>query len=409
MATISQEARRPRRRNAQADGLSAQAVECLQEISADDWNALLVPGSGALEHGYLRAWENVELRGLTSRPVIACAPGSGKPVAACPGYLYDLDLPTVRSPKVSPVVHAIRRVWRGFLFARTYELGSPTPLTNPFLVPDVERRPEAVRALIGAAVEEGERWDADFVLVQNFISREGPAAEELKSLGFAGVPMLATGVVDLPYDSFDDYLGAMRSQYRRRARQAFKRSNELTVEHVSDFAEHADELARLWGLIYERASEIKREILTPDFFRAASEVEDASVLLMRRPDGSIASFGLLLADRPLLSFLQCGFEEEAGREEGAYFRLLYEIVRLAIEHGYEQVDLGVTTLEPKLDVGAVPVPLFGWVRHANPVFQRALKALANGPMKPPKVEARNVFKEGARSPSELVEARGLPG
>ena len=68
----------------------------------------------------------------------------------------------------------------------------------------------------------------------------------------------------------------------------------------------------------------------------------------------------------------------------------------------------MTTLEPKLDVGAVPVPLYGWVRHANPVFQRALKALAYGPMKPPKVEARNVFKEGARSPSELIEARKLP-
>lgn len=409
MATMSRERRRSRGRGARHDGLSASAVEGLRSMNAADWDALVSPGSGPLEHGYLTAWEKVELQGLTSRPVIAHAPGSEKPVAACPGYLYDLDIPTVRSPKVSPVVHAIRRVWHGFLFARTYELGSPTPLTNPFLVPELERRPEAVRALIGTAVEEGERCDADFVLVQNFISREGPAADELKSLGFAGVPMLATGVVDLPYDSFDDYLGAMRSQYRRRARQAFKRSKDLSLEHVSDFSEHADELARLWGLIYERASEIKREILTPEFFRAASQVDDATVLMMRRPDGSIASFGLLLADRPWLSFIQCGFEEEAGREEGAYFRLLYEIVRLGIEEGYDQVDLGVTTLEPKLDVGAVPVPLYGWVRHANPVFQRGLKALAHGPMKPPKVEARNVFKEGARSPSEIIEARKLPG
>jgi len=404
MATMA----RARRSSGRRGALSASPVDGLRSIDAADWDALVQPGSGPLEHGYLTAWETVELQGLSSRPVIAHAPGSDKPVAACPGYLYDLDIPTVRSPKVSPVVHAIRRVWHGFLYARTYELGSPTPLTNPFLVPDLGRRPEAVRTLIGAAVEEGKRCDADFVLVQNFVSREGPAAEELKSLGFAGVPMLPTGVVDLPFDSFDDYLGAMRSQYRRRARQAFKRSKELSAEHVSDFAEHADEFARLWGLIYERASEIKREILTPDFFRTASAVEDASVLLMRRPDGSIASFGLLLADRPWLSFLQCGFEEEAGRDEGAYFRLLYEIVRLGIEEGYEQVDLGVTTLEPKLDVGAVPLPLHGWVRHGNPVLQRALKALAHGPMKPPKVEARNVFKEGARSPAELLEARKLP-
>jgi predicted N-acyltransferase len=236
MATMSRERRGSRRRGGRREGLSANPVEGLRNIAAADWDALVQPGSGPLEHGYLTAWEKVELQGLTSRPVVAHAPGSDKPVAACPGYLYDLDIPTVRSPKVSPVVHAIRRVWRGFLYARTYELGSPTPLTNPFLVPDLERRPEAVRSLIGTAVEEGRRCDADFVLVQNFISREGPAAEELKSLGFAAVPMLPTGVVDLPFDSFDDYLGAMRSQYRRRAKQAFKRSKELTAEHLSDFA-----------------------------------------------------------------------------------------------------------------------------------------------------------------------------
>lgn len=118
---------------------------------------------------------------------------------------------------------------------------------------------------------------------------------------------------------------------------------------------------------------------------------------------------MLLAEPPWLTFLQCGFEEEAARTEGVYFRLLYEIARLGIEGGFQQVDLGVTTLEPKLDVGGVPVPLFAWVKHRNPLIQRLVRAAADGPMRPGRVEPRRVFKEPPPSGAELVARRALPG
>jgi predicted N-acyltransferase len=391
----------------QAISLTAKSVEGLQSIPAAEWDALLTPASGALCHDYLIAWEKSELTGLRSCPTIAYAEGGAQPVAACPGYFYELDILGVRFPAMASVLETVRKLWPKLLYARTYELGSPTPLTNPFLTADPGLRPMAVKALIGAALEEGDRSDAQFVLVQNFTSRNGPAGEQLRELGFVAVPMLPTAVVDLRYDSFEDYLGSMRAQYRRRARQALKRSQDLTVEHRDSFAELADELAHLWRLIYQRAGEVKREILTPEFFRAASDVESTSVVLTRRADGSIASFALLLADRPYLTFLHTGFDESAGRSEGAYFRLLYEIVRLGIEGGYEQVELGMTTLEPKLDVGAIPVPLFAWLKHSNPLIQRSLSVLANRLMTPDGFEPRRVFKEPPSDAGELVARRGL--
>jgi predicted N-acyltransferase len=265
-----------------------------------------------------------------------------------------------------------------------------------------------VPALIEAALAEGAEGGADFILVQNFTSTRGPAAAELRRRGFALVSGPPSAVVDLPYDSFDEYLGAMRAQYRRRAQQTLKRSASLTVEHLTRFDHLADELARLWRCIYERAREVKREILTPDFFRLVSEVEEVTVLLTRRPDDSIASFALLVADEPWLSFAQCGFETDAGRGEGAYFRLLYEIVRHAIDNGYEQVDLGITTLAPKLDVGGVPVPVFAWLRHGNRLAQRVIRGLADSPlMRPTELEPRHVFKQPPASAAEIVERRRL--
>jgi predicted N-acyltransferase len=395
------------RRDAHSHTIDASAVDELAAVPPAEWDALARRGGAALTHGYLRAWEHCELRGLRSRPVIAHDRDTGEAVGACPGYLYDLDLPTARSPQAGAAVGAIRRVLPSFLFARTYELGSPTPLTNPFLVANREQRPEVVGSLIAAALEEAQRTRSEFTLVQNFTSRDTPGGEQLARLGFAGIPIPATTVVDLPYASFDDYLGAMRAQYRRRAQKTLKRTGELTVEHVVDFADCSEELARLWRAIYERATEVKREVLTPRYFRAVSALPHASVLLIRRSDKSIASFALLLDDHPWLSFLQCGFEQQAGRGEGAYFRLLYEIVRFGIERGYQQVELGMTTLIPKLDVGAVPVALFAWVKHRNPLLRRVLRSLANGPLRPDDVEPRRVFKESPPAAAELVARRDL--
>lgn len=405
MTTLSSP--RPHRESVPGQPLAARAVDGLGAVSAEEWDGLVGAGSGPLTHGYLTAWEHAELAGLCSCPVVASAPDSGKLLAACPGYMYDLDMVGVRVPAAASMMSAVRRLLPGLLVARTYELGSPTPLTNPFLVCDPDLRGAAVRALIAAALDHAEDSAAEFLLVQNFTSRNGPAGEQLADLGFGGVPMPYTAVVDLPYRSFEEYLNAMRAQYRRRARQVLKRSDELSVEHREQFGELAGELAALWRLVYERACEVKREILTPAYFRATSELEASSVLLTRRPDGSIASFALLLGDRPWLAFLQCGFDAEAGRTEGAYFRLLYEIVRLAIEQGFEQVELGMTTLEPKLDVGAIPVPLFAWVKHRNPLLRRVVRAMADGPMSPDEVEPRKVFKDAPPTAAELVSRRGL--
>ena len=379
----------------------------LAAVPAREWDALRTPGSAPLAHRYLCAWESSELAGLRSRPILVYREDGRRPVAACPGYGYDLDVAGVRSPRIEQLLRWPRRLWPRAGITRAYELGCGTPMTNPFLVAHPGTLTTVLPVLLDAALEEASAQRAGFVLVQSFTSRDGPVAEQLSNRGFVAVPMPQTAVLALPYGSFDEYLAAMRSSYRRRARQTLKQTRELAVEHRPRFADLADELARLWRAVYDRATELKREIIGPAFFTGISELGESSVLLVRRPDGSIACFALLLDDRPWLSFVYCGFEVSTGRQEGAYFRLLYEIVRYAIAHGYEQVDLGMTTLAPKFDLGAVPVPLFGWFKHRNPIVQHALSALGRGPLRPQALEPRHVFKEPAPTAEELVAARGL--
>ena len=368
-------------------------VEAASGVGEEEWDELVSANQGPLRHRFIEAWRRVELAGLQSVPLVARE--DGEVVAAVHAYAYDMDMAAGIDARLERAVGLLRRVWPRALVARVFEIGTPTPVVNPFLARG-EPREEVIDALVEAALARAGDAGAQLMIVQNFESeayRVGIAAS-LESHGFEPLPIPPTVVLQLPYSSFDEYLDAMRSQYRRRARKVIEQSSHLEPVALHDFAEPAQELARLWHLVWSRAKELKREVLPAAFFEAASALDYVTVLALRRPDGSIASYALLLEDRPWLHFLYTGFEREAGEQEGAYFRLIYEIARYAIENHFPSVNLGMTTIEPKLDAGGTVVPLLAWVRHRRPLLHRVSIALGRGPLAPKPVPPRQVFKSG---------------
>jgi predicted N-acyltransferase len=375
--------------------LAAEPLDGLADVPARDWDRLVPDGGGGLKHAYLTAWEHVDLDGLRSRPVVARRRHGGPLAAAIPGYFYDLDVTRMIDARAEVAARLLRRAWRRFAIARIYEVGCPTALGGPLLHDRALHPAAAASALLPEAVAEAERGGADLVVVEDFAGRRGQAGGVLTALGFEALPIMPTVWLDVPFRDFDGYLAAMRAQYRRRARKVFERSARLRPRHRSDFSELAPELARLSKDMFDRAREVKREVLGERFFRVAATRAELSLLSLDRPDGSLSAFALLFDDRPCLHFLACGFEQEEGQREAAYFRLLYEIVRAAIAGGFRHVDFGVTTLAPKLDTGGVPVPLVAWMRHRNRAVQRVLATAARRVVRPVATEPRKVFKTPA--------------
>jgi hypothetical protein len=183
----------------------------------------------------------------------------------------------------------------------------------------------------------------------------------------------------------------LRSKYRSRTRRILRQSRHLRVERVEEFSALAPEFSALWRLVHERATETKREVLAEPFFTRAAALPETAALVLRRADGSMAAFGLLLQDAPSLHFLQCGFALEAGRQEAAYFRLVLEVVRAGIDGGFRSINLGCTTLAPKLATGAVAMPLHAWIRHRNPLMNLGCQAVARRSRSEPTPAPHAVF------------------
>lgn len=380
--------------NDRVAGFDTQAVVVEQGAQIDPaaWDRLATSGQAPLRHGFIAAWQHVELASLRSRPLVARR--GDETVGATHAYVYDLDVAGAHSTLAADAVQLGRRLFPRLLMLRSFELGSPTPLVNPFLArPDGGAEP-VVEALVRAGLDQASALRADLMIVHNFeaFSTPEPARRVLTRHGFQEVPIPPTVIVELPFATFEDYLAAMRAHYRRRARKIFRLSAHLEPEDLRTFATEADELARLCRLVFDRATEMKRELPTAEFFAALSELDYVHVLVLRRPDRSIASYALLIDDSPWLHFLYTGFERQAGEQEGAYFRLLYEIIRCAIENGFPSVNLGITTTEPKLDVGGTVLPLSAWIRHRHTRLQPLVVRLGRGPFAPPPVPPRTVFK-----------------
>lgn len=378
--------------------LEARSCAGISAVAAADWDALVRPGAGPLRHAFLEAATRIELAAFEFRPLVVSAAGGGGGLAAhAPAYRYDLDCGLFATGRAARVLASVRSVWRRFLVLRVFELGCPVALCEPFSVAPGVDPVAAVDALARAAIDQAGRAGAELVIAHDFESGEpGIAPAVLARLGFEPVPILPNFIVDLDgrFETFEAYLAAMRSPYRRRARLRLEQAAALRPEVSSSLGDAAPELARLWRSTYDRASEDRREILPEAFFRAIDGLPYVRVITLRRPDGSIASFALLHEDGETLRFLYSGFLVEA-QEEGAYFRLLYEIIRVAIEGRFARVNLGWTTAGPKLDLGARIVPLEAWIRHRRRARQRALAWAMRDLLRSPAPAPRRVFREAA--------------
>lgn len=164
------------------------------------------------------------------------------------------------------------------------------------------------------------------------------------------------------FENMERYINLLRSPYRRRIRKAIKACGDIKV--VSNGKD-----SRVYDLYlntYEK-SDYKLERLEAGFFEA---FQGENIIFYRgeKPVG----FVLLKDVGKRLDFLFCGMDYEEKTVD-LYFYMLYHIVKLGIERGYESIDLGQTSELTKMKFGAVPRKKYFYASHSNALMRLVLK------------------------------------
>ncbi|MFC1671790.1 GNAT family N-acetyltransferase [Planctomycetota bacterium] len=379
--------------------METRVFDSIADLEKQEWDEIVETNRLICTHAYIEAIERSRINDCRFfYPVVY---DEGRIAAHATVYSIRTELDTFARGVLKKSVEAVRRVWEGFLVLRSLECGSPVALGNTMsFARGVDRA--KVFTLIREAVERlaGE-LGLRVILFRDFYDDETGFYDHLTEFGYRRVRNLPGTRIEIRWKSFEEYLGSMRSHYRRKAEKqlALFSGSGLSVEVVRDFSRYADDLERLWVCAYERATEYRRERLTAGFFANVDAVlgEQSAVLLLKKDDRPVG-FSLLLLDERTLIPLFCGLDYQYNEQYGVYFNLLHRVVQFGIEEGMSDIDFGITTIEPKKQLGAEVVTLNMYMKHRNPLFNRIVPAAFD--MLTPKYgpESRNVFKDCSPSP-----------
>ena len=167
------------------------------------------------------------------------------------------------------------------------------------------------------------------------------------------------------WDSYDDYLAALLSKYRVRAKRARKllgevRRREIHLEEVGSLQE---KMYDLYGNIANRAS-FNLIRLHPDYFRAVKEnLGDDFRIYAYELDGEMVAFYTLMHNHAELEAHFIGYDYALNRKGQLYLNMLLDMVGMGIEKRFERIIFARTALEIKSSVGAVPHEMHCYLQH----------------------------------------------
>ena len=195
------------------------------------------------------------------------------------------------------------------------------------------------------------------------------------------------------WHSFDDYLAAISSKYRVRAKKILQTSSSI-VHHEMDTTEiimQEDRLFELYQAVADKAdfniAKFKKEYfalqkeLTPDTYKVFGYYLNEQLV------GFMSLF--ILPHKTEVHY--CGIDYTINKELALYQRMLYDIVNYATCHQLRRLHFGRTAPEVKSTIGALPQPMYGYVKYRSPIIN-AFIGIFTSRLKPRNYQLRSPFK-----------------
>ncbi|MCI8612295.1 MAG: GNAT family N-acetyltransferase [Clostridia bacterium] len=189
------------------------------------------------------------------------------------------------------------------------------------------------------------------------------------------------------WDTFEDYMSTLRSNYRYRFKKALDKSHPLSIRYLSDGSEFTHEMYTLYEQVYAK-SRIRVEKLSEDFFRG-----EFFKIFVFEENGAARGFVQMLENGDELVFEFVGVDYKYNKKYDTYLAMLLEIVRYGINHGFKTIDFGQTADDTKLKLGCKYEYLWAYLTHKNPLLNALCKRLAPKLQYRPLAENFSVFKE----------------
>ncbi|AEJ40281.1 hypothetical protein TPY_2104 [Sulfobacillus acidophilus TPY] len=271
-------------------------------------------------------------------------------------------------------------------------LGSPVNTGWPvFLGQDASSDVGAWWPSMVAMIEDAARRSGVDAIIIRDLWRSGPSeAYEpvLLQLGYSRRKTFHEAWLSLPWPSFDAYWDALRSKIRIAWNHDLRLLNEagytwttLPTESVVRSAAH---LATLWRAVYDRHQDPDQLILPAAYFARFGSLSNCNVLALTHGT-TLVAFAYLFSHERWLEASYCGVNYTYAVGKPVQRSLVMAIVRWALDHHYEAVNLGISNELVKARTGAQFRPLYAYLKGLTATARDLLDQFWGDPPNAPTV------------------------
>lgn len=220
-------------------------------------------------------------------------------------------------------------------------------------------------------------YSIDIYMMKDFLKESLPLSNELISLGYYAFNVEPNMRLDLHQDwnTFEDYLAALKTKFRVKAKKALSLSKELIVESISEeqIGDLLKTMTELYLKVSSKASFNLAEFRLKTYASLKQSLGERYVLQSYRLNDRYVGFLSGVVNGKSLDAHFVGIDYELNKTYGIYQRMLYDYIHLGIDQNLETINFGRTASEIKSSVGATPEHLTVYIRHKKTITNKFLR------------------------------------
>lgn len=240
-----------------------------------------------------------------------------------------------------------------------------------------------------------ERVKMPVILVKDIAPQNLEQGKSLAEKGFVEFDIQPNMVLHLPFSDFEDYLSAMSTKYRTRAKRAFKKLDGVERRELT-LVEIQRELPRIYALYREiaRNAGFNMVDLNENYLLALKhDMGNLFRMFGYYQDGELLAFYTTIQNHDELEAHFLGYDKDHNHDKQLYLNILYDIIRIGLASGSKSIVFARTALEIKSSVGAEAHDLWCYLRHQNSLANKLTGTVLDYLKPVEEWQARHPFKE----------------
>jgi predicted N-acyltransferase len=222
-----------------------------------------------------------------------------------------------------------------------------------------------------------EQNQIDIYIMKDFVEQSLQISNELISQGYYSfnVEPNMKLTINTNWQNFDDYLAALKTKFRVKAKKAMQLSSGLLIEDVT--SENIDNQLQQMTALYKKVA-TKADFNLGEFKLSTYKdlklaLQDSYILKTFWLKNKMVGFMSGMINNNELDAHFVGIDYELNRPHAIYQRMLYDYIDIAIKEKLTTINFGRTASEIKSSVGAFPEHLTVYIRHNKSITNKFLK------------------------------------